>query len=71
MGIVMKARGVVIIDFEFEGGFKEAGEQQVALEDAISKLVTGNKSVVYHQVDMKERRGDNPPDISKMKFRNS
>lgn len=67
----MKARGIVIIDFEFEGGFKEAGEQQVALEEAVRNLVTGNKTVVYHQVDMKERRGDTPPDISKMKFRNS
>ena len=67
----MKARGVIIIDFEFQNGFKEAGEQQVALEKVIDNFVTGNNAVVYHQVDMKERRGDNPPDISKMKFRNS
>lgn len=67
----MKARGVIIVDFEFQNGFKEAGEQQVALEQAVANFVTGNQSVVYHQVDMKERRGDSAPDISKMKFRNS
>jgi hypothetical protein len=62
---------VIIIDFEVNGGFKEAGEQQTALEAAIADFVKDNSSVVFHQVDMKERRGDNPPNISKMKFRNS
>ena len=65
----MKARGIVVIDYEIEGGFKEAAEEQDRLESAIAGIVKGNKRVVFHQVDMKERRGDQSPDISKMKFR--
>lgn len=65
----MKARGIVVIDYDIEGGFKEAAEEQAKLEHAIQDIVKGNKRVVFHQVDMKERRGDVPPDITKMKFR--
>lgn len=65
----MKARGIVVIDYEIEGGFKEAAEEQDRLEAAVAGIVKGNKRVVFHQVDMKERRGDVSPDISKMKFR--
>tara|TARA_Y100000389_G_C17436092_1_gene505625 strand:+ start:666 stop:869 length:204 start_codon:yes stop_codon:yes gene_type:complete len=65
----MKARGIVVIDYDIEGGFKEAAEEQAKLEQAIQDIVKDNKRVVFHQVDMKERRGDVPPDISKMKFR--
>lgn len=67
----MKARGIVVIDYEIEGGFKEAAEEQQRLEEAVASIVKGNKRVVFHQVDMKERRGDQSPDISKMKFRQS
>lgn len=67
----MKARGIVVLDYEIEGGFKEAAEEQAKLEEAIAQIVRGNKRVVFHQVDMKERRGDQTPDISKMKFRNN
>jgi len=65
----MKARGIVVLDYDIEGGFKEAAEEQERLEQAIAEIVKGNKRVVFHQVDMKERRGDTPPDITKMKFR--
>jgi hypothetical protein len=65
----MKARGIVVIDYDIEGGFKEAAEEQAKLEKAIQDIVKGNQRVVFHQVDMKERRGDVPPDITKMKFR--
>ena len=65
----MKARAITIIDYNIEGGFKEAAEEQAKLELAIQDIVKDNKRVVFHQVDMKERRGDVPPDISKMKFR--
>jgi hypothetical protein len=65
----MKARGIVVIDYEIEGGFKEAAEEQDKLEKAIASIVDKNKNVVFHQVDMKERRGDKTMDISKMKFR--
>ena len=65
----MKARGIVVIDYSELNGFKEAAEEQARLEEAIAAIVKGNKRVVFHQVDMKERRGDQSPDISKMKFR--
>ena len=65
----MKARGIVVIDYDIEGGFKEAAQEQEKLENAIAEIVKDNERVVFHQVDMKERRGDNPPDITKMKFR--
>ena len=65
----MKARGIVVIDYDIDGGFKEAAEEEQRLEEAISKIVKDNKRVVFHQVDMKARRGDVPPDIKKMKFR--
>jgi len=67
----MKCRGLVVLDYQIEGGFLEAAEEQKKLEDAIASIVKGNKRVVFHQVDMKERRGDQSPDIKNMKFRNS
>jgi hypothetical protein len=67
----MKCRGIVVLDYQIEGGFLEAAEEQKKLEDAIASIVKGNKRVVFHQVDMKERRGEQSPDIKNMKFRNS
>lgn len=67
----MKARAIVIIDYTIDGSFKEAAEEQSKLELAIGEIVKDNKRVVFHQVDMKERRGDVPPDITKLKFRAS
>lgn len=65
----MKARGIVLIDYNFPGGFVEAAEEQRKLEDAIRGLTAGNARVVTTQVDIRERRGDNPPDIKKLKLR--
>jgi len=66
----MKCRAVVVIDYTIEGGsFRAAADEQDKLEQAIAEIVKDNKNVVFHQVDMKERRGDQSPDISKMKFR--
>jgi flagellar biosynthesis/type III secretory pathway M-ring protein FliF/YscJ len=65
----MKARAVLVIDYEFDG-FREAGEEEEKLASMLKNIVTGNKSVVNYQMDMKERRGD-ALDIKKMKFRNN
>ena len=66
----MKARGIVLIDYDIEGGFLEAAEEQRKLQEAIENIVKNNKRVVFHQVDMKGRRDPGtPPDITKMKFR--
>jgi len=67
----MKARAIVLIDYTFEGGFIEAAEEQRKLEDAIRGLTAGNPRVVHTQVDIRERRGDNPPDIKRLKLRTS
>jgi len=65
----MKARGIVVIDYDIDGGFRQAADEQDKLEQAVKSIVDGNKSVVHYQVDMKERRGEKTMDISKMKFR--
>lgn len=65
----MKARAIAIIDFEFQDGFKEAALEQTRLEEAIESVVKQSKSVVYHEVDMRERRGDQKPDLKRMKIR--
>ena len=66
----VKIRAVCLIDYEIEGSFKEAAEEQARLEEAIKGIVDNNPRVVHHQVDLKERRGS-PPDITKMKFRST
>lgn len=66
----MKARGLVVIDYEFSGGYLQAAEEQQKLINAIEELTKGNKSVTFFDVDMRERRGDKQPDLSKVKVRN-
>ena len=66
----MKARAIAIIDYEFSDGFIEAAEEQKKLEAAIEQLVKATNSVVYHEVDMRERRNsDRTPNLKKMKIR--
>lgn len=67
----MKARGIVVIDYELPGGYREAAVEQDALEEAIRNLVKGNPRVIHSEVDIRERRGDQKPDIKKMKLRTS
>lgn len=69
--ITMKCRGICIIDYSVEGGFKEAAREEAALEAAIKELVSNNPNVVHYQVEMRERRGDAAPDLKKMKFRSN
>ena len=69
----MKCRAIILIDFDIEksGGFKEAAEEQTKVEAAIANIVKDNKRVVHYQMDMKERRGQDSPDIKNMKFRSN
>ena len=67
----MKCRGIVVIDYDLPDGYKQAAVEQEPLENAIRELVKGNPRVVHSEVDIKERRGDNKPDIKKMKLRSS
>lgn len=65
----MKCRAICLLDYNIEGGFKEAAEEESKLEAAIKSRVSNNKRVVHYQIEMRERRGKDAPDISKMKFR--
>jgi len=67
----MKARGLILIDYEFPGGYREAAEEEERLTEAMNALVRGNGRVVYYQCTIKERRGDSKPDVSQMKLRSS
>ena len=67
----MKARGIVIIDYDLPEGYKQAADEQDKLEAAIRELVRGNPRVVFHEVDIRERRGNKPPDVKNMKLRSS
>lgn len=66
----MKTRAVIVIDLDVED-FMEAAEEQQKIQDAVDSLVKNNKRVVWDGVSMKERRGDSPPDLDKMKFRSN
>ena len=66
----MKTRAVIVIDLDVED-FMEAAEEQQKIQDAVDSLVKNNKRVVWDGVIMKERRGDSPPDLDKMKFRSN
>ncbi len=65
----MKARGIVIIDYDLPGGYKDAAAEEDRLQKAVDNLVKGNPRVKYHEVDIRERRGEGKPDIKKMKLR--
>lgn len=66
----MKARAVIVIDLDVDG-FMEAAEEQQKIQEAVACLVKNNSRVVWHGVDVKERRGDGPVDMGKMKFRSN
>jgi hypothetical protein len=65
----MKARGIVIIDYDLPGGYRDAADEQDKLQSTVDTLVKGNPRVLYHEVDIRERRGNHKPDIKKMKLR--
>lgn len=65
----MKARAIIIVDFEINGGFSEAAIQEQKVKDAIAALAKDNPCIVYTDMEMKERRGDGKPEVSRMKFR--
>ena len=64
-----KIRGIIVVDMDIDGGFKDCAKAEESLENVIKDFVRGNKDVIHWQVQCRERRGDIPPDISKMKFR--
>jgi hypothetical protein len=69
--LMLKARGLILIDYELPNGYVDAAAEQTRLEEAMQNLVRGNNRVVYFQCDVKERRGDGKPDLRKLKIRTS
>lgn len=67
----MKIRAIAIIDLDIKGGFREAADVEDSLNAAIKKFCDSNKDVVTYQCEVRDRRGDKAPDISKMKFRSN
>jgi len=45
----MRVRGIVSIEYEIEGGFLEAAEEEAKLMRAVSKIINGNRLVCYHE----------------------
>ena len=59
----------MVIDYDIDGGFREAANVEDGLNKLIKEYASGLQNVVHYQVDVRDRRGDNPPDIKKLKFR--
>ena len=68
---MLKARGLILVDYELPNGFMDAAEEQRRLEEAMNNLVRGNSRVTYYQCDIKERRGEGKPDLKTLKIRTS
>lgn len=64
----MKVRALVVVDLEVDG-FKSAADEQSKIEQLVKSYTEDNPCVVWSGIDMRERRGDMPPDLSSMKFR--
>lgn len=69
---MLKAQGIAVVYYDLPNGYIDAGEEQKKLQLALDELVKGNPRVVYHEVDVRERRGsdkDKKPNIKQMKIR--
>ena len=64
----MQLRAIMLVDLEVDN-FQEAAAMEAKLQDSLDTLVSLNKNISYTALDIKERRGNAKPDISKMKFR--
>tara|TARA_Y100000310_G_C20558606_1_gene751857 strand:+ start:438 stop:638 length:201 start_codon:yes stop_codon:yes gene_type:complete len=64
----MQLRAIMLVDLEVDN-FQEAAAMEAKLQESLDTLVSLNKNISYTALDIKERRGNAKPDISKMKFR--
>tara|TARA_S200000501_G_scaffold305537_2_gene293934 strand:- start:257 stop:457 length:201 start_codon:yes stop_codon:yes gene_type:complete len=65
----MKVRAILVVDMDVEGGFKEVAAEQVKLEEWLVQLEKSTPTIVGSTLDVKERRGDTLPDLSKKKLK--
>ena len=47
-----KVRGIVVVDMDIEGGFRNCAKAEEALENVIKDYVRGNANIVHWQVEM-------------------
>ena len=70
---MLKAQGIAVVYYDLPNGYMDAGEEQKKLQEALDQLVKGKPRVVYHEVDVRERRdkrdGKDKPNIKNMKLR--
>lgn len=53
----MKARAVILIDYEFNT-FLEAASEHEKIQKMVDELLANNPKATYSDFDFKERRGD-------------
>jgi hypothetical protein len=63
-----KMRLVAAVDFDLED-YIAVAERQKKFQEMLEEFVTDDKSVIWHDLDFKERRGNEHPDLKAMKFR--
>jgi hypothetical protein len=63
-----KMRLVAAVDFDLED-YIAVAERQKKFQEMLEEFVKGDKSVIWHDLDFKERRGNDHPDLKSMKFR--
>ena len=66
----MKLRATIVIDLDVDT-YIEAGAEQKGITDFIEEYSKSNDKVVWHGVEVKERRGGIGVDFSKMKWRSN
>jgi hypothetical protein len=63
-----KMRLVAAVDFDLED-YIAVAERQKKFQEMLEEFVKDDKSVIWHDLDFKERRGNEHPDLKAMKFR--
>ena len=63
-----KMRLVAAVDFDLED-YIAVAERQKKFQEMLEEFVRGDKTVIWHDLDFKERRGNEHPDLKAMKFR--
>jgi hypothetical protein len=67
----MKARAVIVLDYDLSGDVMEAAEVKMKLLDAARALAAGDGRVEWFDADIRERRGESRPELKTAKFRTS
>lgn len=68
MTLKKKVRGIVLIDY-IVNGYEGIAQEKATIDQTIKNMCAGNPNVVKFETDIRERRGDDLPDISKVKVR--